>query len=373
MIEIIEVKTKKQLSEFIKFPDKLYKGSKFRVPPLHVYERRTFLADKNPAFEYCEAKYWLAYKDNNIVGRVAGIINRKANEIWKETVVRFGWIDFIDDADVSSALINQVESWGKSNGMTKVQGPLGFTDMDVEGMLIEGFDEISTQADIYNYAYYPVHMEKNGYSKDVDWLQFEIKVPDEIPEKVKRISELVKQKYNLRILQFKKAKDILPYADKMFATYNLAFKNLYGFVPLTEKQIQYYIGQYFSMINPKYISFIVDEHDDVVGFGLCLLSLSKAFIKAKGKLYPFGFIRILRDMRKNDTADLFMQAVKDEYKTKGVPALFYAHTMQTFIDNGVKITIASHVLEENKSSLLMFTKGYEARQHMRRRSFVKEI
>ena len=373
MIRIVEVTTKKQLLEFIKFPDILYKDNKFRVPQLHSYEKSTLLSKKNPVFEYCEAKYWLAYRKNQIVGRIAGIINRKANEIWKEKVVRFGWIDFIDDLIVSSTLIDAIEDWGRLKGMTKAQGPLGFTDMDLEGMLVEGFDEISTQTVIYNYPYYPVHIEKLGYSKDVDWIQFEIKVPDKIPDKVKRISELVQQKYNLRILDFKKAKDILPYANKMFNTYNEALRHLYGFVPLSEKQIKYYISQYFSMVNPKYVNFIVDKNDEVVGFGLCFLSLSKALMKAKGKLFPFGFIKILKDMRKNDTADLLIQAVTDEYKSKGVPALFYAKIMQAFIDNGVKTVISSSVLEQNKNSLLMFTNGYEVRQHMRRRSYNKQI
>jgi len=373
MIQIVEVKTKKQLSDFIKFPDKLYKGNKYRVPQLHVFEKSSLSSDKNPAFDFCEAKYWLAFDDNKIVGRIAGIINNKSNEIWNEKAVRFGWIDFIDNADVVSSLIRSVEDWGKSKGMTIVQGPLGFTDMDLEGMSVEGFEEISTQTVIYNYPYYPVHMENNGYTKDVDWIQYEIKVPDQIPDKVKRVSELVKQKYKLRILDFKKSKDILPYANKMFNTYNEALRHLYGFVPLTEKQIKYYIDQYFSMVNPKYINFIVDENDEVIGFGLCFLSLSKALMKAKGKLFPFGFLHILRDMKKNDTIDLLIQGVTDEYKSKGVPAIFYAHIMQTCIENGVKTAISSSVLEENKRSFLMFTNGYETRQHMRRRSYKKQL
>ncbi|MGD0711436.1 MAG: N-acetyltransferase [Bacteroidales bacterium] len=373
MIRIIEVLTKRQLSEFIKFPDKLYKGNKYRVPQLHFSERSILSPAKNPAFDFCEAKYWLAYENNKIVGRIAGIINNKSNEIWNEMTVRFGWIDFIENTEVSSALIKTVEEWGKLKGMTKIIGPMGFTDMDLEGMLVEGFEEISTQTVIYNYPYYPVHIEKLGFAKDVDWIQYEIKVPDEIPDKVKRISELVKQKYNLKILNFKKAKDILPYAHQMFLVYNEALRHLYGFVPLTERQIKYYIDQYFSMINPKYIKFVIDNNNDVVGFGLCFLSLSKAFMKAKGKLFPFGFIHILRAMKKNDTSDLLIQAVKDEYKTKGIPALFYADMMQTFIDNDVKIAISSSVLEENKRSFLMFTNGYEARQHMVRRSYSKAI
>ena len=373
MIQIIEVKSKKQLSEFLKFPDKLYKGNKYRVPQLHYTERSSLIPEKNPAFDFCEAKYWLAYEGNKIVGRIAGIINNKSNEIWNEKTVRFGWIDFIENGDVSSALLNKVEEWGKEKGMSKIIGPMGFTDMDLEGMLVEGFEEISTQTVLYNYSYYPVLLEKLGFRKDVDWIQYEIKVPESIPDKVKRISELVQQKYNLKILDFKKAKDILPYANKMFHLYNHALSHLYGFVPLTEKQIKYYIDLYFSMVNPKYINFIVDKNDEVVGFGLCFLSLSKAFQKAKGKLFPTGFYHILRDMKKNDTADLMIQAVNDEYKSKGIPALFYARIMQTFIDNGVKTVISSSVLEENKKSFLMFTNGYEARQHMVRRSYTKAI
>ncbi|MDO9187369.1 MAG: hypothetical protein Q7W13_15250 [Bacteroidia bacterium] len=373
MIRVAEVNSDKDLKRFISFPDKLYKGNKYRVPQLHTYEKSALSSKINPAFDFCEAKLWLVYKHNEIVGRIAGIINHRSNEVWNENVVRFGWIDFIDDAKVSETLLKTVEEWGKSHGMSKVQGPLGFSDMDLEGMLVEGFNEIGTQAVIYNYPYYPVHLEKHGYSKDVDWVQYEIKVPNEIPEKVKRISELVQTKYGLMILNFKTAKEILPYADQMFSVLNQAFKNLYGFVPLTEKQIKHYVNLYFSMVNPKYVSFVVDKNNEVVGFGLGFLSLSKALMKAKGKLFPFGFIHILKDMKKNDTADLLLQAVKDEYKSKGVPAIFYAHMMQAFIDNGVKTTISSHVLEENKNSLLMFTNGYDARQHMRRRSYMKHL
>ena len=373
MIQVIEVKTKKQLRDFIKFPDKLYKGNQYRVPPLHTFEIAALSPKKNPAFEFCEAKYWLAYENNQIVGRIAGIINNRGNEIWKENTVRFGWIDFIDNVDVVTALFKEVENWGRTKGMKKIQGPMGFCDMDMEGTLVEGFEELSTQTVLYNYPYYPDYIEKNGFTKDVDWIQYEIKVPDKIPDKVKRISELIPQKYNLRMLKFKSAKEVLPYGVKMFHTYNEALRHLYGFVPLSEAQIKDYIKQYFSMINPKYINFIVDANDEVVGFGICILSLSKAMIKAKGKLFPFGFIHILRDMKKNDTADLMIQAVTDEYKNKGLPAMFYASIMQEFIDNGVTTVISSAVLEHNKDSLLMFTNGYEVRQHMRRRSYSKEI
>lgn len=372
MIQIKEVQTKEQLSNFIQFPDKLYSGNKFRVPQLHMYEKSILKKDKNPAFEFCEAKYWLAYQNDQIVGRVAGIINRKANEVWKEKIARFGWIDFIDNTDVSTHLMNTVEAWGKTNGMTKIQGPMGFTDMDLEGMLVDGFDEVGTQAVIYNYPYYPTHLEKNGYTKDVDWIQFKIKVPDQVPEKIKRISQIVQKKYNLRPLRAKNAKEIIPYAKKMFDTLNLAYKNLYGFVPLSEKQVDFYIKQYFSMVNPPYICFVLDSNDDVAGFGISFASLSEALIKSKGKLFPTGFIHILKAMRKNNTVDMLLQGVKPEYKNKGIPAIFFSEMMQAYIDSGVKTAISSHALENNESSFLMF-KDYEHKQHLRRRSYMKNI
>lgn len=373
MIEIREVQSKSDLNKFISYPDMLYKGNKYRVPQLHVFEKSTLSAEKNPAFEFCEAKYWLTFKDNKIAGRIAGLINHKANEINNEKIIRFGWIDFIDDLEVSAALLKKAEDWGKSKGMSQVKGPLGFTDLDLEGMLVEGFEEIGTQAVIYNYPYYPDHLEKHGYSKDVDWIQFEVKVPPQIPEKVKRVSEIVLKKYNLKIVNFKKAKDVLPYADKMFKTLNEAYKDLYEFVPLTEKQIAYYIKQYFTTVNPKYISFVADSNDNVIGFGIGFLSLSKALMKANGKLFPFGFLHIVKDMRKNDTVDMLLQGVNDEYRNKGVPAIFFAHMMQAFIDNGVRIAITSHALENNTSAFLMFTNGYEVRQHMRRRCYNKQF
>lgn len=372
MIQIEEVKTKKQLSDFIKFPDILYYNNKYRVPQLHSYEKSILKPSKNPAFEFCDAKYWLAYDNNNIVGRIAGIINKKANEVWNEKIARFGWIDFVNNKNVSSALIKTVEDWGKLNGMTKIQGPMGFTDMDLEGMLVDGFDEVGTQAVIYNYPYYPDHLETNGYFKDADWVQFEIKVPDKVPDKVKRVSEIVQKKYNLRPLKANKAKDLIPYAKKMFNTLNESFKDLYGFVPLNEKQKDFYIKQYFSMVNPKFASFVLDKNDDVVGFGISFASLSESMIKAKGKLFPTGFYHILKAMRKNDKVDMLLQGVKPEYKNKGVPAIFFSEMMQAYIDSGVKTAISSHALENNQSAFLMFN-DYESRQHLRRRSYAKQL
>ncbi|HLO90061.1 MAG TPA: hypothetical protein VK172_02740 [Lentimicrobium sp.] len=372
MIEIKEVATKSQLTEFICFPDKLYKGNPYRVPPLHYVEKGSLDKKRNPAFDYCEAKYWLAYKNGKIVGRIAGIINSSANKLLNENSVRFGWIDFTDDVEVSSALLKTVEEWAASMGFDHVHGPLGFTDMDLEGMLVSGFNEIGTQAVLYNYEYYPQHLLNLGYEKEVDWIQFEIRVPDSVPERITRIADIVKQKYNLRVLQATKSKELLPYAKKMFQTMNESFIELYGYVPLTDKQMDYYTDMYFSLINPKFVCFILDEDDDVAGFGLALYSLSKALIKAKGSLFPFGFIHLMKAMRKNDTVDILLQGVKKKYINKGLPAIFFAELMQAFIDNGVKTAVSSHALEKNIAAYLMFD-DFMSRNHLRRRCFGKKL
>jgi hypothetical protein len=371
-ITVKEVHTKAELNKFIAFPDKLYNGNKYRVPQLHIFEKSTLSPKKNPAFEFCEARYWLAFKGKKTVGRIAAILNHKANEIWQEKNMRFGWFDFIDDYEVSAALLKKVEEWAKEKNLELVHGPLGFSDMDLEGMLVEGFDEIGTQATLYNYPYYPVHLEKHGYIKDVDWVQFEIKVPPQVPDKIKRMASLVLQKYNLHTLKVKKAREFLPYAEKMFHTLNAAFRDLYGFVPLTDKQIKKYTKDYFSAIDPRFVCFVLDKQDDVVGFGISLYSLSEALQKAKGKLFPFGFIHILKALRKNNKVDMLLQAVKPEYHNKGIPAVFYNEMMQAYIDYEVEIAISSHALESNKSAFLMF-KDYETRQHLKRRCYKKEL
>jgi ribosomal protein S18 acetylase RimI-like enzyme len=239
-------------------------------------------------------------------------------------------------------------------------------------MLIEGFNEIATHAVLYNYPYYPEHLKTLGYGKEVDWVQFEIKVPKEVPDKITRVANIVKEKYNLRILRAKRTKELLPYVGKMFATLNESFINLYGFVPLTQKQIEYYTKQYFSIINPKYVCFIINEDDEVAGFGIAILSLSKALIKAQGELFPFGFMHVLKALYKNDTIDLFLLGVKPGYKNKGLPSIFFAEIMRSCINSGVKTAISSHALETNQAAYIMF-RDYEHRQHLKRRCFSKSL
>lgn len=372
MVEIKEVTSIGELKKFIRFPDHLYKGNTCRVPPLHFVEEGALNRKVNPAFDYCDAKYWIAFRNGEIVGRIAAILNTSSNKIRNEKSMRFGWMDFIDDMDISYSLFKKVEDWARQNGLNHVHGPLGFTDMDLEGMLIEGFDEVGTQAVLYNYPYYPIHLEQLGYRKEVDWLQFEIKIPNPVPERVTRLSKHVREKYNLRVLDAKKKKDLIPYVKKMFRTLNEAYKNLYGFVPLTEKQMEYYTKQYFSIINPRHVCFVLDPNDDVVAFGISIYSISRALIKAKGSVFPFGWFYIYNALRKNDTVDLFLEGVKPKYHNKGLPAIFFEHMMKAYHEDGVKTAISSSTLEHNTPAYLMFL-DFEHRQHMKRRCYGKYI
>jgi hypothetical protein len=371
-IELRKVLTKKDLKRFIAFQNQLYKGNKFWCPPMRLDELNTLSRDKNPAFDFCEAEYWIAYQGKEMVGRIAGIINHNANERWNEKLVRFGWIDFIDDLDVSSKLIETVMAWGQSKGMTGIQGPLGFSDMDNEGMLIKGFDELATLASIYNYPYYVEHMEKLGFTKAADWVQYEFEIPPVIPEKVDRLSTLVQEKYKLRIIKAKKAKELLPYAPKMFRTLNEAFSELYGYTALTQKQVDMYVKAYFGFVRPEFVSFVVDEQDEVVGFGVSLPSLTRALQKCDGKLFPFGFLYLLRAMKKNDTIDMYLNGVRPDYQSKGVNALYYNEMHRAYIKFGIKKAITNPQLEDNAKALTIW-KNFNGRQHLTRRCWIKHF
>ncbi|MEI7724903.1 MAG: GNAT family N-acetyltransferase [Bacteroidota bacterium] len=369
---IRKVETKKDLKIFVDFPFHLFKGNKFWVPPLTFDEINTLRKDKNPAFDYCEAEYWLAYRDNKPVGRIAGIINHKEFERWNVRLVRFGWIDFIDDPDVSGILIETVKEWGRNKGMSGIHGPLGFTDMDPEGMLIEGFDQISSLSAIYNFPYYNDHMVRLGFRKATDWVQLEIKVPDKIPEKVERMTRIVLQKYDLHLLKPRKAKEIRPYAAKMFTMYNDAFQDLYGFTALTKKQMDEYTKQYFGFIRPEFVSLVVDSKDDIVGFGITMPSLSLALQKANGSLFPFGFIHLLHAIRKNDTIHMYLIGVRPDYQGKGILALVYHELTRAYIDAGIKLTRTHPQLEDNMKALTIW-KNYDARVNIRRRCWVCDL
>ena len=371
---IKEVTSRKELKQFVKFNIELYKNNPYHVPGLIEEEMVTLDKKKNPAFEVCEAIYFLAYKDGKVVGRIAGMINRPSNEVWKQKRARFGFVDFIDDNEVVDGLFGAVEKWAREKGMDEIHGPMGFTDMDHEGMLVEGFDQLGTMATIYNYPYYPQQVERFGYTKDLDWHEFKIYVPDSIPEKHQRIGDIVKKKYGLKVMKFKNAKEIMPYARPVFHTLNAGFAPLYGFAPLTEKQIDYYINMYIPMLNFDLVTLIIREEDDaVVGFGITLPSLSKALQKAKGHLFPFGWIYLLKALKsKPKIADFYLMAVLPEYQSKGVNALLFNDLIPIYKKLGILYAESNPELETNNAVQAQWD-YFKREHHKTRRAFVKSL
>jgi len=370
-LTIREVRNKKDLERFIKFPFSLYKQNKYWIPPLLMDERNTLDRKKNPAFENCRAKYLLAERDGKAVGRIAGIINDTYIQKWGQKHCRFGWFDFIDDIEVSRALLGAVEDWAQENEMTAVHGPLGFTDMDPEGMLIHGFDELGTMATLYNHPYYPEHMERLDYNKDIDWVEFEVIAPDEIPAKVLRLQELVLKRSKLRVVETKK-KNLKPYARKMFDLINQAYADLYGFVRLSDRQIDVYINQYFSLIHPDYVRFITDEEDNLIAFGIAMPSLSRALQLSKGRLFPFGFIHLLWALKYPKYIDFLLVAVRPDYQARGITAILMTEITRNCLKNGI-ISAETNVELETNTQVQAIWKHYNARQHKRRRCYIKTL
>jgi GNAT superfamily N-acetyltransferase len=330
---------------------------------------------KNPAFEFCEAQCFLAFDDDKIVGRICAMINHRANEVWKTQSGRFGFLDFIDNDEVSKALFTAAEAWVKAKGMHHIHGPLGFTDMDQEGMLIEGYDQIGTMATIYNYPYYVTHIEKLGYKQDADWVEYKITIPDAIPEKHKRISEIVMKKYNLRILKYTSTSKLIKegYGQKLFDLVNSSYSHLYGFTPLTQKQIEYYIKMYISMLKLDFLTLVVDESNELIGMGVAMPSLSKALQKAQGKLFPFGFIHILKALKmKNPIIDLLLIAVRKDYQSKGVNALMFYDFIPYLNKGGVKYAESNPELLENEKVQSQW-EYFENVNHKRRRAYIKDL
>jgi hypothetical protein len=371
-VEIREVTDRKGLRAFIEFPDHLYKNNPYFVPPLHFDEEATLRKDKNPAFDYCEARYWLAYRDGKVVGRVAAILNNAYIEKWKNRYMRFGWIDFEDDSAVVDALMKTVETWAREKGMAAVHGPLGFTDLDHEGMLVEGFDQLGTLATIYNYPYYPTLLEKAGYKKDIDWVEYKIKIPESVPEKLEKLAAIVQKRQSLTVVQATKPKQILPYAKELFELINDAYSDLYGVVPLTEKQIAYYTKQYFSFIRTDFVCLITDKAGKLAAFGITMPSLSKALQKAKGKLFPFGFYHILQAIRKNDLGDLYLVAIRKDLQGKGVNAMMMYELTKSYIKNKIEYAESNPELETNKQVQALW-EFYSAHPHKRRRCYIKAL
>lgn len=374
-VEIVKVETLAQLKKFVRYNYELYKNNPCAVPELYEDAMNTLRKDRNAAFEFCEADYFLALRDGKIVGRVAAIINRRANERWGTKAARFGWVDFIDDAEVSAALIAAVEQWARERGMTELQGPLGFTDLDREGMLVEGFDRLGTMATIYNHPYYPQHIERLGFEKDVDWVEFLIKVPEKNWEKAERLSAIIARKYNLRVVQCKSRSELAKrYGKALFELVNECYAPLYGFSPLSEKQIEQLIKQYLPVVDLRLISLVVDEADNLVALGVTLVSLSRALQKARGRLFPFGWYHLAKALffSRPKRLDFLLVAVKPEYQSKGVMAMIFNDLMPRYIAMGFEDVETNPELETNNKVQAQW-ESFEKEQHKRRRAYKKAL
>lgn len=365
---------KKSLKQYVRFGIDLYKGNKYFVPPLVLDEINTLLPEKNPAFDFCQAQSYMAYRDGKPVGRITGIINRRANEKFAEKTLRFGFVDFIDDDEVVDALFRAIQLWGHNHGMTKIAGPMGFTDMDREGMLVDGFEELGTQATIYNYPYYVRHMERLGFAKEADWIEYRMKVPEQIPERYARIADIVSRKFGLRPLQMTSRKAIAQrYGQAIFELINRSYGELYGFVSLTQKQIDHYINMYLGLLRLEDVCLIVDAEDTLVGVGISMPSLSKALQRSGGRLFPTGWYHLLRAIRGHaDTVDLMLIAIDPEYQGKGVNALLFNTLIPQYIANGYQYAESNVELETN-SNVQKQWEYFERRQHRRRRSWSKPL
>ena len=368
------VEGKRDLTKFIHFPEKLYKNDKWWVPALISDEYATLQADKNPAFDYCEAKLWLALDPKgNVVGRVAGIINHEANKRWNEQSARFGWIDFIEDQEVLDTMMEEVQKWAVEKGMTKIKGPLGFTDLDKEGLLVEGFEQLSPFTCIYNFPYYGPLLEKAGFTKDADWTQRIVTVPDEFPRMMK-LADAIAERAGVHVVQIKNKKELRKEADYLFRkVYNETFAPLYEFAPVNDRQIDQYINSYITILDKDFISIIHDKDERIVAFAITVPSLSKAVQKAKGRLFPFGIFPILKALHRNDTLEALMIGIHPDYQSKGLQVLLFKQIHENVIRRGdIKTMIMNPQLEENVKVQMIFDE-YNPQPYMRRRSYFKEL
>ena len=372
-VTIKEVRTKSDLRKFVHFPNVLYKDNPYYVPQIESMDRDTLTPSKNHAFEICEGKYWLAYDEKGcVVGRVAGIINRSYNEKVGEKICRFGWIDFIDDRSVSEALMKTVENYAKENGLDVVSGPTGFLEFDAAGVLVDGFDQLPTAYGKFNDPYYEYHLWALGYQKEIDFVEYRILVPEVIPDRYARMAKIVSDKYGLHQAPLLKHSDIKNYLDGLFQCMNAAYSNLHGFSELTPGQCADLKKQFLSNVSVDFLSIILDANDQVVAFGVALPSLSKAMQKAKGSLFPFGFIHLLKALKHNDTIDLLLIAIEEQYQSKGVNAMIFDKFAQGITKNGIKYIESTRELEDNTNVQNLWN-HLEHHIHKRARVYRKNI
>ena len=373
MVEIREVKTRKDLRTFAGFNEKMYRDVPQAFPDLISDEMDNFTPKKNPAFEYAESRQFLAYKDGECVGRIAAIISHKANEKWKRKNIRFSRVDFIDDIEVSTALFKAVEDWGRERGLEAIHGPMGFCDLDQEGMLIEGFEYDGIFITINNAPYYKEHLERLGYTKSVDWIEMRINVPDEVPVFWKKLSDRVLEANNFRVYHAPNRFVLKKYIPQIFDVINQTYKELYGEVELSEAQIKKYVSQFILMVNCKYATMVFDQDDNMVGFGLTVPSIAHAVKKSKGRLLPFGWLRVLRaPFAKPETLELFLIGVIEKYRKMGVPAVLIHSQMKQAIKDGIKYAETGPMLEDN-TKVQSVWKRLDKIQHRRRRCWIKKL
>jgi GNAT superfamily N-acetyltransferase len=372
MIEIRKVMDKKMLEKFVAFPNKLYKGNPYYVPGLLIDDYHTLSDEHNPAFDFCEAVYFVAFKKKKMVGRIGGFINHKSNEKWNQNRVRFTHFDFIDDFEVSKKLMEAVTVWAKEKGFDTIHGPLGLTDMDHQGMLVEGYHELDMFITLYNYPYYENHLKELGFEKEIDWVEYQIKLPSEPNEIISKLADRILSRKGYKLVEFKDKKDILPWGQEIFQLYNDAFAPLFGTTELTQKQIDYYIKTFFGFVNPDFIKIVVDEDGKLAAFGVTMPSLSKALQKAKGKIFPIGFYHILKSIKHNKILDLYLIAVRPDLQGKGLNAVLMDSILKTAIEYGIEYAETGPELETNKNVQTQW-KHFEKRQHRRRRVFIKEL
>ena len=372
-VTIKEVVTRKELKRFVHFPNAFYQDNPYYVPTLESGDLDTLDPKKNHAFEFCEGRYWMAYDESGkAVGRIAGIINHKYNEKIGGRQARFGFMDFVDDDAVVDALFDTVEAWARGKGMTVMNGPLGFLEFDASGVLVAGFDELPTAYGKYNFPYYEPQLLRRGYRKDIDWVEYQILMPDDIEQWFSRTANLVAQRYHLHQADISTKKKMVSYFPACARVLNETYRDIHGFSELSKGQIDDLIKQFVPNLNPDFVSVILDEKDEVVAFGISIPSLSKAMQKTHGKLFPFGFIHILRALKKNDTVDLLLIGISDAYKNKGVNAMIFDHIAPAIHSYGIKYLESTRELEDNNSVQNMWNR-FENRLHKRARCYIREL
>ena len=373
-ITVKKVENRKDLRKFVRFPEKLYRSNPCYVPALVFDEMDTLNPAKNPSSAFCDSALYLAYKDGELAGRVAAIVNRKANAQWNHQEVRFGWYDFIDDPEVSSALMDKVVEFGREHGMERVTGPLGFTDFDPEGMLVEGYDALSTMPLIYNHPYYKEHVEAMGFRKDADWIEYKITVPDTLPDKLLRVSKICEERANVHLRQLtRKIIREEDYGHKIFDLINECYKNLYDFTVLPSDMADKYLGFYLSLLDLKFVSMVENEKGELVAFGITMPSLAKALQKCRGKLFPFGWIHVIKALYgKNEGSELLLIGVRPDYQNTGINSLLFADLFKKYIKAGVKWSESNAILETNTKNQSQFT-DFEKECKKRRRSYTKAL